>query len=215
MSDPVGNAPRNPISGNSHKSREASPPPESEDPIEAVVVGKVTRQKQPFYRRATKAVFADDVQNVGEFIATDVLIPAMKNLLYDVVSQGSARVLFGTTRGARARSVGGGSSMSLKTAYHRASEPNGPREVSTSTRTRHAFDMIKLSERGEALDVLDRLTERVDRYGRASVADLYAYLGTTAAFTDRNWGWTNLDKADVIQKRDGFILDLPDPIDIR
>jgi hypothetical protein len=145
-------------------------------------------------------------------------MPAVRNLVYDIVSQGAHRVLFGTARGPR-RGVGtaGYSGGNLKTAYHRVSnEPTRAEpSMSRSDMARHNFDELILDNHADAMDVLENLVARVERYGSASVADLYDYLGVTGGFTDQAYGWKNLSGADVRQTRKGFVFDLPRPIALR
>lgn len=216
MSEPVGNNPRGNIPGNSHKLRETEAP-EPREKIEKIIEGKVVTRKQPVWKRVAHSMVADDVQHVGDFVVADVLVPAIKNLIYDIITQGSARTLFGTSR-ARRNGMGGGAGpvSSLKTAYNRVSE-NGEssRQLSKETQARHDFDMIVLDSRAEAVDVVESLIALVGRYNQASVSDLYDLVGVTGSFTDRRWGWTNLDDADVRQVRGGFLLDLPRPTELR
>jgi hypothetical protein len=230
MTEPVGNARRDagPLPGsNSHATRAAaekataaSKPAEEREEIKPVVHGKVIQKKPNVFKRAARGMVADDVTNVGDFVLTDVLMPAVRNLVYDIVSQGAHRVLFGTARGPR-RGVGAAAYMNgganLKTAYHRVSNEPTTREptISRSDMARHNFDEIILDNRDDALEVLENLLARVERYGTASVADFYDYIGVTGGFTDQAYGWKSLAGADVRQTRKGFVFDLPRPIALR
>lgn len=230
MTEPVGNAQRGagPLPGsNSHASRAAastaaapSEPAEKREPIQSVVHGKVIQKKPNVFKRAARGMVADDVTNVGDFVLTDVVMPAVRNLCYDIVSQGMHRVLFGTARGPRRGGSTGaysGPGANLKTAYHRVTnEPvRNETSISRSDMARHNFDEIYLDDNAEALDVLENLIARVDRYGSASVADFYEYLGVTGGFTDQAYGWKNLSSAQVRQTRKGYTFDLPRPIALR
>lgn len=212
MSEPVGNNPRSSIPGNSHKSREAEAASEPREKIEKIIEGKVVTRKPPVWKRVAHSMVADDVQNVGDFIIIDVIVPAIKNLIADIIGQGTNRVLFGTSRARRRDTVG--PVGSLKTAYHRVSEPE-PRALGREARARHDFDQIILDSRAEAVEVLEALIAQVVRYNQASVSDLYDLVGVTGSWTDQRYGWTNLDDADVRQAKGGFLIDLPRPIDLR
>lgn len=216
MSEPVGNSPRGDIPGNSHRSREEKPAEEPREVVEKVITGKVITRKPPIWKRLVHSMIAEDAGTVGDLVISDVLVPAIKNMIYDIITQGSARTLFGTTR---ARAMGGqtaGPVSSLKRAYHDVSKSaESPRALSQESRARHDFDMIVLDTRADAVGVVESLIERVARYGSASVADLYDFVGVTGSFTDRAWGWTSLDDADVRQVRGGFLLDLPRPVSLR
>lgn len=230
MTEPVGNAQRGagpPPGSNSHAARAAAStaaaplkPQVEREKIEPIVHGKVTQKKPNVFKRAARGMVADDVTNVGDFVLTDVVMPAVRNLMYDIVSQGMHRVLFGTARGPRRGSGAGaysGPGANLKTAYHRVTNEPARNEpgISRSDMARHNFDEIYLDDNAEALDVLENLIARVNQYGSASVADFYEYLGVTGGFTDQAYGWKNLSAAQVRQTRKGYTFDLPRPIALR
>lgn len=228
MTEPVGNASRSSSQlpgGNTHTARQAAEranqPVEEREKTEKVVVGKVVQKKPNFAKRFARGMVADDVTNVGDFVFTDVVMPAVRNLLYDIVSQGTHRVLFGTNSRARRGAYNApgyaGPVSNLKTAYHRAREesvPAGP-QMSRQEQATHNFDGLFLETQADAQEVLDQLQARVARYGSATVSDLYGYLGVTGSFADQRHGWTNLDDASVRHTRQGFTLDLPRPSVIR
>jgi hypothetical protein len=222
MSEPVGNANRSaaPLPGsNTHSIRQAAEranqPVEEREKVEKVITGKVVQKKPNIIKRVARGMVADDVTNVGDFVVSEVVMPAFRNLLYDIVSQGSHRVLFGTNararRGMYAPAPGYGPVSNLKTAYHRAREesaPAGP-QMSQHDQATHNFDGIFLDSHADAQEVLDQLLARVERYGFASVADFYGYLGVTGSFADQKHGWNDLSTASVRHARQGFTFDFP------
>lgn len=226
MSEPVGNQPRKKpdtqsdmaaITGNSHKDREAATDMTAErEPVEKMVEGRVISRKQPWWKRFSRTMLADDAGNVGEYILTDVVIPATKNLIVDMVGQSIERVLFGTSRG-RIRRSPLGNSLREQVNYSRFSNDRDPvrRPMSRESRARHDFNEIVLESRTEAIEVVEALIERISRYGAVTVADLYDFVGTTGSFADQRWGWSDLSTADVRQVPGGFLLDLPAPESIR
>lgn len=226
MVEPVGNQSRqkpeanggmSSITGNSHKSREpVSDKSLEREPVEKIVEGRVISRKLPWYKRFGQSMIADDASSVGEYILTDVVIPATKNLIVDMVSQSIERVLFGTTRG-RVRRSPLGMSLRDQVNYGRfSSERTEPRRfMSREARARHDFNEIVLEHRSEAIEVVEALVDRIRRYGAVTVADLYDFVGTTGSYADQRWGWTDLATADVRQVPGGFLLDLPAPEPIR
>ncbi len=220
MPEPVGNANRSsaPLPGsNSHTTRaaatKAATPVEEREKVEKVITGTVIQKKPNVFKRFARGMVADDVTNVGDFVFSDVVMPAVRNLMYDIVSQGTHRVLFGTTRARGRAAVPGyvGAGSNLKTAYNRVQAESAPSSMSRENQARHNFDELYLPSHADAMEVLENLIARVQQYGSASVADLYDYLGVTGGFTDQKYGWTNLDGADVRQTRRGFVFDLPRP----
>lgn len=215
MSEPVGNGPRQPgpVPGNTHKAKEAKQEKEvaAREPVEKIIEGKVIVRKKPWYRRAANNMIADDASSIGEYIMTDVIVPAVKNLIAEIVGQGTNRVLFGTTRPRGRGGVLSGDRPSLRTRYDQMSDRGEPRRLSSRDRAQHNFADITLTTRGEAIEVLEALIDRVDRFGAATVSDMYDFVGYTGSYADRRYGWTNLQDSDVRQVRDGFTLELPRP----
>lgn len=216
-SEPVGNRPRSePSSGNSHKAREAAagpPPAEERDPVEKIIVGKVVMKKPPLHKRILQNMVAEDAHDVGDFLMTDVVWPAIRNLIRDVAVGGIDRTLYGTARPRASRtSFGGGSSIRSK---YQDIPQERTRSLSREERGRHDFDNIVVDSREEVLSVIQGLMGRIDDYGSASVADFYRFLGVTGSHADLAWGWTDLRDAEVRHSRDGFRFDLPAPQPLR
>lgn len=178
--------------------------------IEQVTKSAVTKKKQTFGTKAVAAFIGEDIDNVGQYILYDVLIPATKNLISDMVSQGVERLLFGEST--PRRSGGAGTSRVSYGSYSRpGSAPGNSRPASPRSRRYHDFSDIELESRDEAYLVLDRLGDLVDEYGLATVADLYDLCGITTEYTDENWGWTSSRHMSVIRTRRGYALQLPRP----
>lgn len=231
MSEPVGNQSRSKakpggdmsaIAGNSHKTRtaaeaEVATVAESPDKAEKMVEGKVVTRKMPWWKKFASSMVADDAQNVGDYILTDVVVPSARRLIVEIVEGAVNRVIFGTSR---ARRTSGFGTTSLRhVPYDRLSDRGVERDprrgISQAARARHDFDEVVLETREEAVIVIDALIDRVSRYGATTVADLYDILGVTGSYVDQKWGWTDLITADVRQVRGGFLLDLPRPEPIR
>lgn len=215
MSEPVGNSPRGAIPGNSHREREErAPAPQKErEKLEKIVEGEVIQRKQRWWKRFARGMIADDATSIGDFILVDVIIPTFKNTLRDIIVGTTDRSLYGAAAGPRR---GGGPGYGLRgdvggirTKYNKLDEER-PR-MSRDAQRRHDFRDIILPNRSEAVDVIEGLIERVERYQAASVADLYDMLGISGSYADRNYGWTDLREANVRQYRGGWLLDLPQP----
>jgi hypothetical protein len=188
--------------------------------VEKVTTGVVARRKKPFTKRLAEVFVADDAQSVGSYILFDVLIPAAKDVIADVVSQSIERTLFGGARSASRRTgLRPGGSSGGHVSYNRyASTPPWNRDrreerpqVSRRARASHDFDEIILATRHEAEEVIDRLFDLVARYEQATVADLYELVGITGQFTDEKWGWTDIRGSGVTRINSGYLLDLPKP----
>ena len=71
--------------------------------VERVVTGKVKKQKRGFGKKVAETLCEDDTKSVGSYIIYDVLIPAAKDMLSDMVGGGVDMLLFGERRGGRGR----------------------------------------------------------------------------------------------------------------
>ena len=200
--------------------------------VEKVVVGQVKRQKRSLCKRAADLLLEDNTRSVGDYMIHDVLIPAGKSLICDIVGWGgfAEMMLFGDRRAGRG---GGGSSIrrdggrttvnygSYSSSNSRSLIRNDTRdsrdtttnrEMSRIGRVRQDFDEIVFETRGEAEDVLSILVDLTVDYGMASIADLYDAVGITTNFTDNKFGWTDLRNVTVSRVgRGGYLLNLPRP----
>lgn len=194
---------------NSHRSRI-----EKEEPkkvVTKVTSGKVVKKKKTFWRRMTDTLFGEDVESVSSYVIHDVLIPAAKNTLSDIVTGGIEMLLFGDRQAARGQRNGRNRSYVSYSNYYREDRRNNPQSAARN-RARHNFDDVIIESRGEAEEVIGQLTDLVIDYGMASVADLYDMVGISTNYTDNKYGWTNLSTARPVRVRDGYLLDLPRPM---
>lgn len=194
---------------NSHKSKEQQEPiPEKK--LEKVVHGKVTTKKKSEVSKLADIFVPGDVANVKTYIIMDVLVPAVKKAISDIVTNGIDMILYGDSE--RTRKNGPASRVSYSQYYdrdrvRRDREPVAPR-------ANYSYNDILLDNRGEAEEVLARMDELVATYGMVSVADLNDLVGITGNYTDNNYGWTNIKSAYVQRVRDGYLLKLPRAIPI-
>ena len=184
--------------------------------LEKVVKGKVKKQKRSLGKKMAETFLEDDTKSVGNYVFWDVMIPAAKSMICDMVGWGgmAEMILFGDKKGHRTRREGGRSHTSYGSYYgssgrNRERDSHDKREISRTGRTKHDFDEIVLETRGEAEEVLSHLVDLTMDYGMASVADLYDLVGITSNFTDNNYGWTDLRNSSVNRVRDGYLLNLP------
>ena len=62
--------------------------------------------------------------------------------------------------------------------------------------------------------VLNNLKEIITTYGVTTVADLYDIVGLVPYYIYNNYGWINVDKAEIIKVREGYELKMPRPFPI-
>lgn len=209
--------------GNSHTEKVKKKKQEEEKPVknvEKVVEGTVVQRKRGWWRRIQDAMTGDDAQTVGSYVLYEVAIPAFRDLIFDIIRNGAERSLYGEVRPSRGSGRGFGRNNvinygSMSRSRDNREYRNERREVSSRARRNHDFGEIIIPDRGEAEEVIDRLVDLIDRFGVATISDLYDLVGVTSDYADEKWGWYNLASARAVRTRDGYLLDLPrtEPID--
>ena len=188
-----------------------------EKDIQQVTKGEVVRKKRSLRKRFSESFVAGDAKSAIGYAVMDILLPAARDMVIDVIEGGVEKLFRGDTYRRRGSTI----PQSGPTGYVNYSRYSGPmggsrysspeRVMSRQARARHDFDEIVLDSRVEAEEVIDRLFDLVSRYESASVADLYELVGLASNHTDHKWGWTDIRGAGVTRSRDGYLLDLPEP----
>lgn len=184
---------------NSHKSKKK---------VEKIVKTKVKVKKPSKTKELSASIIGEDPQSVFSYVITDVVLPALKNMFADAVSNGVEMLLFGESKSDRTKR--GGSYVSYNSMYGN----NSQNRRNTVARRKTCEDIV-FESRSEAEEVLDALTDIVNEYESASIADLYDLVGVTTDFTDNKFGWYALGGASIRRVRDGYILDLPKAKELR
>lgn len=206
--------------GNSHKSQIPAEK-STEKKVEQVTTGKVITRKPPMGRRVASILFGEEAKSSWMAVAQDVVVPAIKDMITDAISQGVERLVYGEARSRPRRGpILGGFQQGPNISYNRYSSPVGrasgreqaeSRPMSRQARASHNFDEIIIQTRPEAEQVIERLYDLLSRYEVVTVGDLYELVGITGKHTDEKYGWTDLRGTDVTRTRDGYLLNLPIP----
>lgn len=180
----------------------------SEKKVEKVVKGTVKTRKK---NKLTGVFISEDASNVKSYILMDVLVPAIKKAVSDIVRDGIDMILYGES--GRSRKSDGGRSTNY-VSYRSYSDRDRRDERRYESRRAYDYNDIILESKREAEEVLQQMEEMLDRYEVVSVADLYDLVGITGSYTDNKYGWTSLRSADSVRVRDGYLLKLPRPTPI-
>ena len=206
MSEPV-------YPSNSHKAREeqkTAVPVEKQ--IAKVAKGPVKTKKNEI-RKFADIFISEDVTSVKNYIFMDVLVPAIKKAIYDIVTNGIDMFLYGGT--GKGKSSNGGSKVSYRSYYEKSNNNSGYRG-SENVRNSNTFDYddIVFNSRGEAEAAKQQMQDIVARYGIVTVNDLYEMTPLTAPYTSQKYGWMDVSNVEVARVRDGYILKLPRAVPI-
>lgn len=177
----------------------------SDKKVEKVVKGKVKVKKK---NKFADLFISEDANNVKDYIFLDVLVPTIKKAISDIVTDGIDIILYGGSGNGRKRSSSGSISY---TSYSRFSDRFSDRDRRDDRRSSigYRFNDIIFDDRREAKEVLERLDELIDNYGKATVADFYDLVDISGNYTDNRYGWTSLRNADIVSVRDGWMIKLP------
>ena len=197
------------LPGNTDKAKEGASP-------EKKVIAKAKVQKKSSIKEALRAFFVQDLPEIAEHLVVDVAIPAAKNAITDMVTQGIQQLLYGEVD-PRRRPTSGYTSYSSASrsdrgrAYYESRRP-APREQRQSEPT-NVEDLV-FDTRGDAVDVIEYVAETIEQYGQITVADLMSSVGINPRYTDERWGWTSTDAFELRQIREGWLVsaDRPEPI---
>lgn len=198
---------------NSHKSKETQKegvaPPDKK--VEKVISGSAKPKKKGEMQKFADVFISEDVGNVKSYILMDVLVPAIKKAILDIVTNGIDMILYGET--GRTRKASSGTKVSYGKFYDR--EPDRRRERLASSRGGYDYDDIVFETRGDAESVLDAMNDIISQYGVVSVGDLYDLADvSTDNYAVNKYGWTDISGCKPVRVRDGYILKLPKALPI-
>ena len=198
---------------NSHKAK-AEESVQAEKKVEKVISGTAKVRKKTGARKVADVFISEDAGNVGSYIVMDVVVPAIKDVLSNVVKDSIDMILFGGTRRGNERKK----TNSGYVSYNRFSDRRDDRhyESRTTIASRYNFDDIIIESKAEADEVLNTMEDILDTYGMVSVADLCDLVGISCEHTDNKYGWTSLRSAKVVRLRGNeYMLDLPRVVSLK
>lgn len=190
---------------NSKKSKEQKPeaaPEKRVTPLTAL--SGMKPKKQGFF----SSLLANDIPSMLRYVRDDVLLPSIRRMLHDVITNGADTIFFGED--AAKRSVSSNTSyFSYGSCFSGKSQASGSYFSSPQNKSPKYSDVV-FPTRGLAEAALDQLWGAINRYGVARVGDLYDCAGITPPFTSYNYGWTDISSAKPVRNMDGsYSLKMP------
>lgn len=200
---------------NSHKSREQVP----EKKAEKVVTGPVKTRKKSDIQKLADVFVSDDVDSVKSYIIMDVLIPAAKKTVsdivggvFDIIKNSVDIYLYGEEAVRKKNSRG--DKTSYGRYYKKEDERKHPRDRKSSSR--FDYEDLLFASRGDVESIIAKMEDVIESYGLISVATLYNdILDRSAPYTAEDYGWTNIRNAhaervwDYEERRYMYELKLP------
>lgn len=197
---------------NSHKYKQEQKEAAEKKRVEKPVVqGGAKTKKKSEIAKIGDVFISEDIKNVKSYVLMDVLVPAIKKAISDIVTNGIDMILYGET--------GRSSKRASTDRFSYSSCYSGSKtERPTDYRSRFEYDDIIFASRADAARVQEEMANVIDRYGFVTVLDYYDMAEITAPHTASKYGWMSRQSiihADIIRARDGYIIKLPKamPID--
>lgn len=199
---------------NSHKYKKRVDEESKENKVKKVISGDAKLKKKNGARKLADVFVAEDVSNVKSHVVSDIVIPAVKKIISDIVKDGIDMVLYGVTGRPKSYSDG---FRAPYVDYNKVSVRRDDRRPANTQPASNipSYDNIVLNNKGDAELVLSTMDDIIDSYGEVSVAALYELVGLKSRYTDNNYGWVNLGNARVTRVIDGYLLDLPRAVPLK
>lgn len=151
----------------------------------------------------------------------DVLIPAAKDMAVDmarnvldgIIEMGKNAIdmkIYGevkTRRGTRG--------VNSYSSYWSKSDKKPASSSKSDERNSPVYEDLIFDRHADAKAVLDGLSDILDEYQVVTVADMLELAGENPHYTDRDYGWFKLGRAEILGTRDGYILRMPRPMVVR
>ena len=192
-------------------------PNTTEKRVQKVARGPV-KTKTNEVRKLADIFISEDIANVKNYIFMDVLVPAIKKAVYDIVTNGIDMFLYGGS--GRSKSNSNAPKVSYRNYYEQKNNGNSNSNYrgSENAKSNNGFDYedIVFSNRGDAELVKQQMRDVIARYGVVTIADMYemADPNLTAPYTSHKYGWMDVSGAEAVRVRDGYILKLPRAVPI-
>jgi hypothetical protein len=158
----------------------------------------------------------------------EVIKPALIDLAFNAGVDAMSRIAYGDRRGAPKNSSVGKIAGTDYNAQYRGTQDfrNNQTPVKKKSLEVRTYRAIVFNNRMDCDNVLTELKDHIYKYGRVNMNILYqnevveTILRNSGYLLDSNpslheWGWTDLSNVDPRAVRDGWILNLPDPVRVK
>lgn len=217
-------APKINYQGNSNVDKAAaSTPAKAESRVKKIEGMSVTQKKTGLGKRIKDSFGGQDLKSVGLYLVLEVMVPASRDLLFDLIKEGGHRAIYGDTvrrQPTIGSSILGGNRLKQTSYSSISSSPlsggrrAGDTNITQRERSQFDFSGLVIADRVLAQEVLERMGDAIEEYGVVTVADFYDLMEISGnGFTDQTFGWDAkaFSTADAKKVRDGYILDLAEP----
>lgn len=197
------------LKGNSLKQQAEEQQDEEKNKI--VLQGNVRQKKGSTGKAFIDNFINEDKDTIKSHILFDIIIPAVKDTIFNGFQTALEMLLYGNDSGRRNRYYSGTrrvTSSGGPTNYNAISNQRANRVVGSGGHK--ICDQILFDDRADAMRVLDEITAQAEDYGAVSAYALFDAAGLSCDYTLKNWGWYDLNSAKVVRTREGdYTISLP------
>lgn len=188
--------------------------------VEKVVTAPVIKKNKSWIDRFASTFFQEkDAKSVGDFVVQEILIPAARAMLFDIVRTATDRIKGGFEdllfNGGRAPSSSNSvpGRPTVVVPYNKLYDRNRPSQTSYHERPRshHDFTQYLFQTQGDAQAVFDKMFAVLEEYGLVTVSVFFELIEQPDTYVDNKYGWKNLSQTRIVRVQGGWIIDLPEP----
>ena len=195
------------LSGTLEGSKDAPQKPK----VQKVVKGAVSTKKKSLKDKFLDTFVTEDMASVKENIISNVIM-GLKSFALDSLEM----IMFGDYTGYSRRRFGSGANRNYNaiSSTRSRSSLEAPLRKPVALSATQQMDDILLETRSDAEMVLDQLSELIEQYGQATIADLYELVGKSRDIehTDYKYGWTDISRSQIVKLRgEGYLLRMSRP----
>lgn len=199
---------------NSHKSKSENAVTPTPSRASKVTTGKVNVKKKGVVETCIDSFVNEEIPNIKSYLVKDVLIPTIKNTIWDAFTNTLDMILYnGDGKGPKRNGPGSSrNGANNYVSYNKYSSRDDRRNDNNNRRARYDFSYVTFDRERDAKDVLAQMDEIMEQYKLVRVADFYEMIGETPSFTDQKYGWNDIRNAKIRSTRSGYYIDLPKPL---
>lgn len=198
------------------KKAETQPATETREKRPAVVSSVSVKKKSELSKIVSNFV-AEEAANIKNKTVNDIIIPTIRDTIWSVFTSSLEMLLYG---GASRFGRDSGHSGSYASPYFNYStkksrDRDRDRDRVAEPRSSNRLDPDEIVFRtySDAESVLDLLKDDVEEYGLARMLDFYdlANCAGKAPHTAHRYGWTSLERAEIVRLRGGagYVIKFP------
>lgn len=180
--------------------------------VEKVVKSNVTVKKKSTFE---KLFDPDDMVEIKNYLVYDVVIPSLKDLLFDAFTNGLSMSLFHEQRRPSSRGRSNGGYVPYNRAYNQPTRDSRNSDVRRAQPRRYDYENIIFDNYADADEVLREMEDTLKEYPFVTVGHFKQLSGIETISSDFRHGWTDLRNATIDRTREGdYVIRLPKALEI-